>query len=171
MSDNFEPCLTNVLHTEGGLVDDPQDPGGLTNHGVTQKEYDIWRSSNRLPIQSVQYITGEELESIYRFVYWHPSGADQLPLGVDYCVFDFAVNSGPHEAVKCLQIAVGAAPDGAFGPMTLSAAQAEAPGDVIAKVSSERLVFLESLPGWPHDGHGWQNRVNAVETAALAMAG
>ena len=169
MNDNFPCSLSHVLSSEGGFVNDPQDPGGATNEGVTQKEYDIWRTANHQPVRSVKLIDPNEVEAIYRGTYWYACGADQLPHGVDYCTFDCAVNSGPHQAVKFLQRAVCVNDDGLLGPVTIAAVNAADPRRVINSLCSERIAFLETLPTWGHFGDGWSNRVNSVEITARGM--
>lgn len=169
MNTDFPAALAHLLANEGGYCDDPKDPGGETNEGVTQHQYDLWRIAHHQPTQDVRNIDPNEVETMYRNWYWNPVLGDQLPAGVDYCVFDCAVNSGPHQAAKFLQRAVGAADDGYIGPATLSAVRYANPVSVIKQFCQERLAFLQSLPGWPHDGHGWSNRVAAVETTAQAM--
>src|SRR4051812_49409881 len=121
MQSTFQIDLADVLRREGGFVHDPLDPGGATNHGVTQHEYTHWRAGHGLPSRSVRLIATDEIAAIYAEDYWQPIRGDDLPAGVDYCVFDFAVNSGPTRAVKFLQRAVGAKDDGAIGDKTLSA--------------------------------------------------
>jgi lysozyme family protein len=167
--DDFTMSFAHVLATEGGYVNDPKDPGGPTNHGVTQKEYDAWRTAHGQPVQSVRNIDTNEVEMMYRKWFWTPCGADRLPPGVDYCVFDCAVNSGPHKAVTLLQQAVGATPDGSIGPKTLAAVKAGDPARIVNTFCDERLAFLQSLPGWAHDGRGWSNRVASVRITSRAM--
>ena len=169
MLDNFSPSLAHVLQSEGGFVNDPQDPGGATDEGVTQHQYDIWRIAHGQPIRSVRFIDPNEVEAFYRAWYWNAVKGDVLPSGVDYCVFDCAVNSGPHRAAEWLQTAVGASPDGQIGNLALAAVQTHDPAHVIEMICNERLVFLEQEPDWPHFGHGWTNRVNQVEATAKAI--
>lgn len=109
MKGNFRELLPKVLVHEGGYVDDPQDPGGETNKGITHKTYDAWRKRQGQPTRSVKHITPEEVAEIYRQQYWNKIAGDDLPSGVDYAVFDFAVNSGPSRAAQFLQRAVGVA--------------------------------------------------------------
>lgn len=168
---NFAPSLAHLLTTEGGYVNDPKDPGGATNEGVTQKEYDLWRTAQRQTVRSVRLINANEVAAIYRHCYWDTIRADKLPSGVDYCVFDCAVNSGPHQAVKFLQRAAGAIDDGFIGPATITAVNAADPRRIINAVSAERLSFLKRLPTWGHFEDGWTSRVNSVEITARGMSG
>ena len=102
MTDKFKEALARVLVHEGGEVHNPKDPGGRTNKGITQRVYNAWRTRSHLPIRDVYLISDTEVESIYRSQYWDVIKGDQLPPGVDYAVFDGAMNSGPKQSVKCL---------------------------------------------------------------------
>lgn len=170
MNQNYAKALAYLLKTEGGFNNDPLDPGGATNFGITQREYDSWRHRQGEPLQSVALISGEEVVAIYKADYWDKVSGDQLPSGVDYCVFDFAVNSGVVRAARYLQEALGVTADGIIGPKTIAAAAADNPVHLIAALSTARLDYLEGLKTFGHFGHGWMSRVDDVETRADAMA-
>lgn len=169
MKDNFELALSEVLKSEGGYVNHPQDPGGATNRGITQAVYDGWRTQHSIPRASVRYILDSEVKAIYRARYWNAVKGDDLPSGVDYCIFDFAVNSSPTRAAKYLQTAVGAAPDGFVGKDTIAMAADASPTSVINAVCDSRLTFLRGLRTWATFGKGWERRVAAVRKLALAL--
>lgn len=170
MIGNFALCLAHVLKSEGGFVDNARDPGGATDEGVTQHQYDVWRVAHGQPTRSVQFIDPNEVEAIYAAWYWTPIHGDQLPAGVDYCVFDGAVNSGPHTAVEWLQQALGVTVDGQVGPETLAAAKAADPKQLISDICEERLDFDRSLKTWPYFSRGWSARISEVESDAASMA-
>lgn len=170
MKSNFpEPVLGWLGVHEGGYVDHPQDPGGRTNKGVTQAVYDHYRQSQGLPVRSVWHLTGEEHHRIYRTRYWARVKGDQLPPGVDYCVFDAAVNSGVSQAAKWLQRAVGVRDDGVIGPVTLEAVNASDPLRVVESVCDQRLNMLRRLKTWPTFGKGWSRRVEDVRRNSRGM--
>jgi lysozyme family protein len=170
VTEDFGPSLAHVLASEGGFVDNPHDPGGATDEGVTQHQYDLWRTAKGLPTRSVRFIDPNEVEAIYRSSYWNAVRGDQLPAGVDYCVFDWSVLAGPHRAAEHLQQAVGAKVDGSIGDRTLAAVRAADPRRVINAVCAERLAYLKTRPGWPFFKNGWSNRVATVEQVARGMA-
>src|ERR1700722_18553072 len=97
---NFTQALSQVLRHEGGVCDDPRDPGGRTNCGITQANYDVYRKSKGLPPHDVYLMADNERDDIYRTRYWDAVRGDQLPSGLDYVVFDGAVNSGVAQSVK-----------------------------------------------------------------------
>jgi hypothetical protein len=168
-SSNFKTCLDLVLVQEGGFADNPRDPGGATNLGITQRVLEQWRGG-AVGVDEVKTLTRQEAGEIYRAQYWNMLHCDSLPRGIDLVAFDMGVNAGPSRAARLLQKAVGAAQDGAIGPATLAATRAADPVEVIRNLSAGRMAFYRSLPTWPDFGRGWTRRTNDIETAALAMA-
>lgn len=166
---NFEKSLSLVLKHEGGWSDDPADPGGATNLGVTIGTLSLWlgRSATK---SEVKALTAKTVAPIYRRNYWNAIRADDLPPGLDYAVFDFAVNSGPKRAIIGLQRALGVADDGLIGPVTLAAVQARSSTALTTSVCAGRLAFLRELSTWPRYGRGWERRVDEVRRVALEMA-
>lgn len=169
MQQNFAASLRCVLSVEGGFVDDSHDPGGRTNHGITQATFDAWLRVHGDAARDVRTITPDEMSAIYRQNYWDAIAGDELPPGVDLATFDYAVNSGIARAAISLQEIVGAAPDGKIGPLTLAAIAKERPVFLITKLCAIRLGFLKRLSTWPRFGKGWTSRVNTVEQAAMNM--
>lgn len=164
----FDKWLPHILKHEGGYVNDPLDPGGATNKGVTQETYNDWRTRQGKPSQSVKAITGDEVSAIYRRDYWDKVKGDELPSGLAYAVFDFAVNSGVNRASRYLQRAVGVKQDGVIGPATIAACNALNAAAVINRLCDDRLAFLKQLPTFHRFGRGWTARVGDVRKQALA---
>lgn len=167
MNANFEKALTLVLEHEGGYVNHPKDPGGATMKGVTQAVYDAYRKLRGRGVQSVKLISDEELRAIYKFQYWDKVQGDFLPAGVDYAVFDFAVNSGVSRAAKYLQAVLGVAQDGQIGAKTLAAITS--PANTINALCDRRVGFLRNLKTFLTFGKGWTRRVQGVRAHALEM--
>lgn len=170
MKDNFQSALAAVLKHEGGYVNHPKDPGGATNKGVTQAVYDASRRRWGNGTRSVKAITDSEVASIYRTQYWDAVAGDELPSGLDYAVFDYAVNSGPSRAIRHLQTALGVSSDGVMGPTTLNAAKLRSVKRTISDLCDIRMRFLRNLKTWSTFGKGWERRVTDVEAKALRMA-
>jgi len=164
---NFDKSLDLVLKHEGGFVNHPRDPGGATNKGVTQAVYDQYRLDKDLPRRTVKLIESTEVTAIYRRQYWNRIRGDDLPAGVDYAIFDFAVNSGVSRASRFLQTAVGVPEDAIIGPKTIAAIKS--PSDVIDDVCDHRMKFLRSLGTFDTFGKGWTRRVTDVRSHAKAM--
>lgn len=158
-TDNFDVALRYVLGHEGGYVNHPKDPGGATNKGVTQAVYDNWRARQGQAKQSVRKITDAEVSAIYRRQYWDVVSADDLPSGVDYAVFDFAVNSGPARAARYLQKCIGAKRDGLVGSETIAKASERDEVDLIDQLCQERLKFVRGLKTYKTFGRGWERRI------------
>jgi lysozyme family protein len=169
MKSNFEDCLARVLASEGGFSNHKSDPGGMTNLGCTKA---VWEEFVGHPVSEadMRALTPADVAPLYRRKYWDRVSGDQLPKGLDYAVFDAAINSGPGRAAKWLQQAVGATVDGAIGPGTLAAVAAKPVQTLIAQYNDTRLQFLESLPTWGTFGKGWGNRIAHVQSAASQLA-
>ena len=165
---NWKRSFELMLKSEGGYVNHPSDPGGRTNLGVTQSVWEQWvgRESNEKEMRS---LTPAMVEPLYKRKYWDACKCDDLPEGLDYLVFDFAVNAGPGRSIKTLQTAVGTTPDGIIGPKTLAAVRAVDPHELIEKFSVAKTQFYESLPTFPTFGRGWLNRVADVKVKASTM--
>lgn len=99
-SNNFKKALAFTLKWEGGYVNNPDDPGGATNQGITQRTYDLYRKDHNLPPLSVKHIQVPEVEKIYADYYWLPARCESLPLKNAIATFDFAVHSGVRRALK-----------------------------------------------------------------------
>ena len=168
MKDSFQHALEELLKHEGGYVNHPSDPGGRTNLGVTQRVWEDW-VKHPVTEADMKALKPDAVAPLYQANYWARVKGDNLPAGVDYCVFDASVNSGVSRAVKWLQTAAGTAADGAIGPATLGAVAEKQPDVLVKEYCAQRLKFLQGLPTWNTFGKGWSRRVNDVEKTALAM--
>jgi lysozyme family protein len=168
MDRNFARSLSLVLQHEGGWSDHPKDPGGATMKGVTLATFRRFIEPTATK-DDLRHITDAQIASIYRKQYWDAVKGDDLPDGIDYAVFDYAVNSGPGRAAKHLQSIVGAKQDGKIGPDTIAKSKAMLRASVINGLCDKRMAFLRGLPTWPTFGKGWTSRVTAVRSVALAM--
>jgi lysozyme family protein len=167
---NFEKSLAELLKHEGGFSAHPQDPGGVTNLGVTQAVWEDW-IDRTVSEEKMRALTPAKVAPLYKELYWDRIKGDKLPSGVDYCVFDAAVNSGVSRAARWLQTTVGAVADGAIGEQTLKQVLLTNPQMLIDKYSANRLSFLQRLSTWPTFGKGWERRVEEVRVTALKMCG
>lgn len=166
MDSSRETVLRLVLAHEGGYVNNPKDPGGPTNKGITQRVYDAYRETKGQKPKSVRFIANAEVHAIYGEQYLDPVRYDDLPPGLGYAVADYAINSGVMRAVKDLQRTLNArgaklVPDGAMGLKTLEAIEAQAAKvDVLIEAyCARRLAFMRSLRTWKTFGKGWTRRV------------
>ena len=168
MLSNWSNAFALMLKSEGGFVNHPSDPGGMTNLGVTKATWENWvgRESDEAEMRG---LTPEKVEPLYKKKYFDAVRGDELPMGLDYLMFDFAVNAGAGRAIKTLQTAVGVTPDGGFGPMTMAAVQAVDPNDLIERFSQAKEDFYRSLTTFATFGKGWLNRVADVKVKASAM--
>lgn len=183
MRKNFAKAMEHELHYEGGYANDPDDPGGVTLQGVTQRVYDGYRRRRGLqirPLTKAMLGTAEwkrERGEIYRLQFANAIRFDDLAGGVDLVMLDGAINSGPAQATKWLQRALAAAgvyhgaPDGDLGESTLDAVRQHPDHDrLIADVLSRRLGMLQSLRTWWKFGDGWSKRIASVRAIGQAWA-
>lgn len=174
MLENFQRAIPLVLAHEGGFVDDRFDPGGATNLGVTigtAKAIGLDVNGDGVTdVIDIKLLKPADAAKVYKRFYWDAVCGDLLPSGVDYSVFDFAVNSGVSRAAKHLQAAIGAYPDGHIGPKTLAALELYPAKDIIRRVNEDRLAFLKSLPTFGRYGRGWSARVKAVWDTSVQWA-
>ena len=166
---NFARAFALTLRHEGGYVDHPADPGGATNLGVTIGTLSDWldRKASKAEVRA---LTKDSVKPIYKRNYWDKMRGDELPMGVDYAVYDFGVNSSPRRGVMALQRAIGVADDGVIGPVTLGRLAEKKPEDVIRKICADRMSFLRKIKTWRTFGKGWTRRVDGVLAEALKMA-
>ena len=169
----YDEALRLVLRSEGGYTNHPSDPGGPTNFGITIHDYRRYIKASGTAAD-VKAMKVEQAGVIYKARYWDAQECDHLPAGVDYCIFDYGVNSGIGRSEKVLQRIVGAKVDGQIGVKTLKAVDiyiaAHGVEALIAAICDERLAFLKSLKTWPVFGAGWGRRVAEVRRAAMKMA-
>lgn len=152
----FDEAFQRLLGHEGGFVDHPADPGGATNWGITQRvarEHGYTGDMRELPVA--------EAKRVARRAYWDAVSADAMPPALRFDLFDAAYNSGPAQAVKWLQRAVYATPDGVLGPKTLMALQAYSGAAMVARFNGHRLNMLTDLATWSEFGKGWTRRAAA----------
>ena len=167
--DRFAACLPLLLKHEGGYVDHSEDPGGATNLGVTLGTLQDWRGGI-VTKADVKALTKADVAPIYREKYWWPAACDRLPPGVDYMVFDLAVNSGVSRAKRYLQEAAGVVADGKIGPITLNAIHKAGAREIITRMAARREAFYRGLSTFPTFGKGWLRRLREVTAHALKLA-
>ena len=167
-AENYRMCLTTILHHEGGYVNHPKDPGGETNLGVTKRVDEEWGGD-----KDMKDLTVEDVEPIYKKNYWDRVKGDELPWGLDLCVFDFGVNAGTGRAAKYLQALVGATQDGAIGPGTLGKVaeylEHNSVETAIVEYQHRRQGYYEALKTFGTFGRGWTRRVTETTNLALKM--
>jgi lysozyme family protein len=172
MRNNFEACLKEILIHEGGFVNHPQDPGGMTNLGVTKSTYEDWIG---YPVSEaiMRKLTPDLVKPLYKRKYWDVVHGDELPTGIDLCVFDFAVNAGPQRAARYLQRMVGAQEDGVIGAKTLSLltqyVRARGTDYGVMEYQDRRRDYYKILKTFSTFGKGWIRRVKEIENVSLSM--
>jgi len=170
---NFGNCVHKVLRHEGGYVNHPDDPGGITNLGVTKKVYDEW-TGKESTVDQMKALNDEDVKPIYEENYWNKIKGDELPNGLDLCIFDFGVNAGPSRAAKMIQKMADTTVDGGIGPNSIKAINALVKKDgleeVIKLYQAKRQAYYESLKHFDTFGRGWTRRNEDTTAYALEMA-
>jgi lysozyme family protein len=146
---NFNQAFDRLLGNEGGYVNDPNDPGGETNWGISKRSY---------PNVDIKALTREGAKRIYRTDFWDRTSMDDYDPAIAFQVFDIAVNSGIETAVRMLQRAAGVADDGHVGAITIAAVKALSVTDMLMLLIAERLEFWAKLSTWDRFGRGWSRR-------------
>jgi lysozyme family protein len=154
---NFDQAFSHLLRSEGGFVDHPDDPGGATNWGITER---VARANGFAG--HMRDLPQDTAKAIYRRLYWDAVDAENLPAIVRYAMFDAAVNSGVGQAARWLQRAVGVADDGRIGPVTLRAVGQASPDKLLRSMLAQRLLFMTNLTGWNSFGRGWARRIASL---------
>jgi lysozyme family protein len=169
MRANFDRAILLLFESEGGYVDDAADKAGPTNYGITLPTLAAHRGR---PVAKAEILvlTRDEAEVIYRDLFWAKVQGDDLPSGIDYAVFDAAVHSGPRQAARWLQNALGVASDGTIGPETLAASKSAQAVTLIDAFCDKRLAALRGLSTFSRFGRGWESRVNRVRGDALTFS-
>ena len=147
---NFPILIDRILKHEGGYVNNPKDPGGETNWGISKRSY---------PHLNILMLTREDAKAIYEKDFWNTLKCDRFYDGVAYQLLDSAVNSGITQTIRFLQRGLGVADDGVFGPVSLAASQKMGETDQLFLFLAERLEFMTKLSNWADAGKGWVRRI------------
>lgn len=168
MDNNFDKCLAFVLKEEGGNDDDPNDHGGRTSRGITQREWDKFRITHPDRPGDVWQASDEDIKTIYHDEYWLPE-CPKLDAGLDLEFFDFKINAGPKQAIKTLQRVLGVNVDGVWGSQTEGALPGKLISTLVSNYSDTRESFYRSLAQFSRFGKGWLGRNARCEHLALSM--
>ena len=168
MDYNYDDCIVMLLHHEGGYVNHPKDPGGETNLGVTKRVYEEYLG-REVTSDEMKNLQPSDVKPLYKKLYWDRCKCDDLPSGLDWAVFDWAVNSGTGRAAKAVQKICGASQDGAIGPKTLALVDGQSPHYMIEQFGKIRQEFYESLKTFDTFGKGWTRRNKETTEKALIM--
>ncbi len=168
----FIKLVEHLLAHEGGYVDNPNDPGRCTNLGITIGTLGDWRGT-QVTCEDVYNLKRDEAKEIYFAKYWNAVKGDMLPPGIDYIVFDFAVNAGVRRSASLLQTVLAKRDpslkvDGAIGPLTIGVFAKTTARSVLDEFHEAKMDYYKSLPIWPTFGNGWTNRAREVYARASA---
>lgn len=146
----FATACDRLLGHEGRYVNNPRDPGGETNWGISKRSY---------PHLDIKNLTRDQAIAIYKTDFWDAIYADLMFSSVRYQLFDFAVNSGIQTAIRCFQRALGVADDGHWGRLSQAACDGTSEADQLMGLNAERLDFMTRLSNWDNASRGWARRI------------
>ena len=146
----YDECFVRLMGNEGGYSNNPKDPGGETNWGISKRSY---------PTLDIKNLTQDAAKAIYKRDFWDKCRCDELFPVLAFALFDCAVNSGCERAVILLQKTLGVAEDGAFGRVTMGRVNDEGASLLTAKYLGCRLQFMTNLRPWDTFSKGWARRI------------
>jgi lysozyme family protein len=178
MIENWDKAFALVIKSEGGFTSDPHDAGnhlpdgrpGCTMWGCTQANWESY-IGHQVTWDDMKALKPDDVKPLYKRDYWDAVYGDDLPTGLDYAAFDFAINAGPGASRKMIQRALGVTVDGAFGPATMAAIQKADAKELMHKFSDAKTVFYKGLGNFNVYGTGWLKRVADVQAVADKMIG
>lgn len=154
----FQKAVARVLLAEGGYVNDPHDPGGETNFGISKRSY---------PGEDIRNLTPARATEIYYRDYWQAVRGDELPFAVAVVLFDCAVNQGVRTSIRFLQDALGVTVDGVIGPATMAAAGRGDAKALAGRFLRRRVIGYSTLSGWERYRTSWVQRCFDAHRVAI----
>lgn len=154
---DFERAFDLLITHEGSFSNHPDDPGGATMYGVTEVVARAEGYTGPMRELSLDFA-----KQVYRKRFWDACRCDQMPDVIRYPLFDAAVNSGPSQAIKWLQVAVGVKADGVIGPITQQTVNVLPAQVTRQKMIGNRLRFMTNLNNWPSFSKGWARRIASI---------
>ena len=178
MIENWDKSFQLVIKSEGGFTNDQRDKGnhlpdgreGCTMLGCTQANWENF-IGKKVTQDDMKQLIPDDVKPFYKNSYWDAVKGDELPIGVDYLAFDFAINAGSYQSRKLIQTALEVSNDGIFGPATLNAIQNADAEDLIKKFTEAKIKFYQNLSNFSVYGVGWLKRCSDVQLVALKMIG
>jgi lysozyme family protein len=158
----FARAFAAVVGVEGGFSNNTSDPGNWTEGRVgfgklLGTKFGIAASSH--PTLDIENLTLDEAASLYKPEYWDLVRGDDLPPPVAFVCFDAAVNNGVSAAKHWLQLALGVAPDGVLGDITIAAAKKADIDTLVRECIAQRMNYMANLSTWHTFGLGWSRRL------------
>ena len=156
----FDQAFAHVVDLEGGYVNDPNDPGGETNFGISKRAY---------PNEDIKNMSLMRAKVLYKRDYWDVLSCDKLPFPLNLFVFDAGVNQGVSAAATMLQRMVNVNVDAVIGPKTLQAVDVwigrNTLDQMCAEYMSARAMRYVSTERSNNFLRGWFNRLFKLSLA------
>lgn len=149
----FEECVIEVLRFEAGWVNNPADPGGETNFGISKSSY---------PQLDIKNLTREAAIAIYKRDYWERISADRLPNQIRLLAFDTAVLHGVKFSIATIQAIMGMPATGEWTEANFFALDTIDPKKIIERIAVRRMLVYKGSKNWVRFGAGWSTRLLEV---------
>lgn len=157
---NFEQAIDIILKLEGGYVAHPNDPGGDTNYGISQRSY---------PKLNIQLLSREIAKDIYKRDYWDDLRLDDFHPKLRLIMFDSAINQGKNRAIKIIQGLLKQKMDGVLGPITFAAMKTVNPHTLFEQFALMRHDYYSQSGIWASFGKGWSKRLLTIVLESCAI--
>jgi lysozyme family protein len=157
---SFDAAVKLILRLEGGYANDPHDPGGETNFGISKRSY---------PTLDIKALTEQNAVAIYKSDFWDAYACDRLPAPVALAFFDACINQGPHAATVDLQTAAGTMRDGIIGTATARAVAAADPQRLLVAFLVARALRYKDNLHIARYADNWAHRLVTVTIAAARL--
>ncbi len=154
----FERAIEFVLSHEGGYSNDPRDPGGETNFGISKRAF---------PDVDIKGLTREAAIELYRVNYWEKCRCGDFPPQMGVLLFDTAVNQGPGQAIRILQRAIGVTVDSIIGEQTLAAVKTVPLQSIVTDFVARRALAYAQNENVKVYGLGWFRRLAQCHALSL----
>jgi len=158
---DFEQAVQIVLTHEGGMVDDPRDPGKATKYGISKRAF---------PKEDIDNMSLQRAKALYKEYYWDACSCEDLPGFMRLIVFDCAVNQGVTRAATFLQRIGKTSIDGIIGPVTIGSLTDIDPMEFLFLYQDHRFSAYASNPNWSVFGKGWLKRLHHITYVCFVAA-
>lgn len=155
---NFDTAVEILLTHEGGFVNDPNDPGGATNFGITKRNN---------PTLDIPNLTKDDAIEYYRTNWWLKYDLDKInDDDLASYILDHGVNTGMSAIIKVVQLAVQTTNDGQIGPQTINAINTKYNSSMMQIIQNglwqHYLNIMAANPAMEKYRNGWRNRCFSI---------
>ena len=165
--ERIEKLKSFILSWEGGFVNDPRDPGGATNKGVTLATFRSVFGKDKT-VKDLKKITDSQWMTIFKTKFWDRYKADSIKdEWITYLLVDWLWTSGPGNAIERVQKFLGLKIDGIVGNVTINKINSYNGKELFTKLWHLRENFIKTRAQYLIYGKGWLRRLNGIQYGKL----